>query len=329
MSIEYRQFGRTGARVSSLCLGAYNFGGPTSAEKSAEIIHTALDAGINFIDTANVYHLGRSEQVVAKALGKRRDDVFLATKVTEPMGEGPNDFGSSRLSIFKEVDRSLTRLSTDHIDLYQLHQQDARTPLEETVEALADLVRAGKIRYYGFSNHPAWRVTQAHYFARGRGLPSVASEQPAYNLLQRDIERELVPACREFDIAILPWSPLAMGMLSERFTGGRSPKGARATEWFSPKGPSWERVRTTIDALAGLAKEAGMPLADLAHLWVRDAEGVTSMIIGPRTMTHLKQVLAIGDQTLDSELRTRIDQVAPPRNSMWRQAMAASRESRS
>lgn len=324
--MEYRQFGRTGVRVSPICLGAFNFGGPTSAEKSMEIVNAALDAGINFIDTANVYHLGRSEEVVAKSLGKRRDDVFLATKVTGAMGQGPNDSGSSRFALFREVERSLKRLKTDHIDLYQLHQHDPRTPLEESVEALSDLVRAGKIRYYGFSNHPAWRITQAHYFSLLRGIPSVSSEQPAYNLLQRDIERDLVPACKEFDIAILPWSPLAMGMLSERFTGGKTPKGARATEWFSPQGPAWDHVRTTIDSLAALAKESGMRLADLAHLWVRDAEGITSMIIGPRTMQQLKQVLALADKSLDAELRDRIDEIAPPRNSMWREAMMAGRK---
>ncbi|HVE76884.1 MAG TPA: aldo/keto reductase, partial [Actinomycetota bacterium] len=300
-------------------------------EERAKLIRKALDAGINFIDVANNYIEGKAEKVVGAALKREkvRDDVILATKVVSPVGKGPNDRGSSRFSIMREVDRSLARLQTDHIDLYQLHQYDESTPLEESLEALNDLVRAGKIRYYGFSNFPAWQITRAFYIARERGLNEVTSEQPPYNILERGIERDVIPACKQLGVAVLAWSPLAMGMLSERFTGGKTPKDARATDWFSPTGEGWEDVREAIDKLAALAKDAGTTLPRLAHAWVRRADGITCTIIGPRTVKHLDEVMKSMKVQIDDDTLKAIDEIAPPNEGMWRRAMVKAAIARS
>jgi 1-deoxyxylulose-5-phosphate synthase len=215
--MTYRLLGRTGVRVSPLCLGTLNFGGPTPDAAALCIVDAALDAGINFIDTANVYHGGRSEDVVGKALAGRRDRVVLATKVHGPTGDGPNDQGNSRAHILRACDDSLRRLKTDYIDLYQIHRPSPEIPIEETLGALTDLVKAGKVRYIGCSTHPAWMVMEALAASERRGLARYVSEQPPYNLLDRRIENELLPMALRYGLAILPWAPLAQGVLAGRY----------------------------------------------------------------------------------------------------------------
>src|SRR3972149_1855090 len=220
--MNYRLFGRTGVGVSPLCRGAMNFGDVTNEADSIRIIHAALDAGINFVDTANVYNAGQSEVVVGKALVGRRDQVLLATKVHFKMGDGPppGDEGNSRLHILKACEDSLRRLNTDWIDLYQIHRPSPEIPVDETLGALTDLVRAGKVRYIGCSTHPAWMVMEALAVSERRGFARYVSEQPPYNLLDRRIENELVPLALRHDLALLPWAPLAQGVLAGRYRGG-------------------------------------------------------------------------------------------------------------
>ncbi len=315
--MEYVQLGQTGVRVSPLCLGTYNFGGPTPREESVRIIREALDAGINFVDTANAYHTGGSEEVVGEALAGRRDDVVLATKVHQAMGPDPNDWGNSRRAVRREVEASLRRLGTDWIDLYQLHRPDPTTPLEATLRALSELVVAGKVRYVGFSNFPAWQLTQARWIADRHGLEPVATEQPPYNLLERRIEDEVLPACRELGIGILAYSPLAMGILTDRYLGGDVPEDARATQWFGVGRPGWEDVLEAVGRLAKIAGEAGTTLARLAHAWVLAREGVTSTIVGPRTAGHLGECLGSLDVEVTGEMLRAVDDVVPPGASMW------------
>src|SRR3972149_1190058 len=218
--MDYRLFGRTGVKVSPLCRGAMNFGGVTTEADSIQIIHAALDAGLNFIDTANVYNNGQSEVVVGKALADRRDKIFLATKAHGKMGDGPNDEGNSRLHILKACEDSLRRLKTDHIDLYQIHRPNPEILIDETLSALTDLVRAGKVRYIGCSTHPAWMVMEALAISEREHLARYVSEQPPYNLLDRRIENELVPLALRYNLALLPWAPLAQGVLAGRYRGG-------------------------------------------------------------------------------------------------------------
>jgi aryl-alcohol dehydrogenase-like predicted oxidoreductase len=318
--MDYRQLGRAGVRVAPLCLGVMNLGGPTSEEDGVRMIHEALDAGINFIDTANVYQGGRSEEITGVALQGRRDDVVLATKVFNPMGAGPNDRGNSRVGIIRELDNSLRRLQTDYVDLYQLHRFDDTTPIEETLEALTDVVRQGKVRYVGISTFPAWRIAQAQHVAKEQGFVRIATEQPPYNLLEREVERELVPACQEYGMGIIPWSPLAGGLLSDRFQGGQRPAGARATEGFTLDAPHWQKAHAAIDKLAALAAESGTTLSRFALAWLRDAPGVTAPIIGPRTAEQMGDAIASLDVTVDGDQRQAVDEIVPPGTSLWLKA---------
>ena len=260
--MEYRQLGKFGVRVSPLCLGAMNFGGRgrTTKEDGVKIIHAALDAGVNFIDTANVYTAGESERVVGEALkGSLRDDVVLATKVFSQIGQGTNDRGTSRFAIMREVDRSLERLQTDRIDLYQLHRWDAATPLDEIFRALDDLVRAGKVRYVGVSTFPAWVLAKAQGVCERMGFVPIATEQPPYNLLEREIEKELLPACRDFGMGVIPWSPLAGGWLSGKYRKGEplpdSPRAQRAPARFDPSVPTNARKYDLVEELSTVAAE--------------------------------------------------------------------------
>src|SRR5581483_4855156 len=311
---------QAGVRVAPLCLGVMNVGGPTSEEDGIRMIHEALDAGVNFVDTANVYQGGRSEEIVGVALQGRRDEAVLATKVFNPMGTGPNDRGNSRVAIVRELENSLRRLQTDYVDLYQLHRFDETTPIEESLEALTDVVRQGKVRYVGISTFPAWRIAQAQHVAKEHGFVRIATEQPPYNLLEREVEREVVPACREYGMAIIPWSPLAGGLLSDRFRGGQAPAGARATEGFTLDAPHWADTHTAIDKLAALASEVGTTLSRVALAWLRDAPGVTSPIIGPRTTEQLRDALASLDVTVDDDQRKAVDEIVPPGASLWLKA---------
>jgi 1-deoxyxylulose-5-phosphate synthase len=322
--MEYRSLGRTGVLVSPLCLGAMNFGGPTDEATSITIIDRALDAGINFIDTANVYNGGESERIVGKALQQngRRDHVVLATKVHGQMGEGPNEQGNSRYHIMKACEDSLRRLQTDRIDLYQLHRPSLTIPQDETLRALDDLVRAGKVRYIGCSTHPAWMVMEGLATSEKYHLARFVSEQPPYNLLDRRIENELLPLAEKYGLAILPWSPLAGGILAGKYTldmieSESYPEGTRAErsgDWFRSR-VTREGVKVAARVQA-MAEGQGMNAAQLATLWCKDQPGVTAPIVGPRTMTHLDDALAILEKSLTDEDRALFDDLVHPGNAV-------------
>lgn len=313
--MEYRNLGRTGVKVSPLCLGAMNFGGPTPEDESHEIINCALEAGINFIDTANVYNAGESERIVGRALqaNGKRDQVVLATKVHGQMGEGPNERGNSRYHIIKACEDSLRRLQTDRIDLYQLHRPVLDLPQDETLRALDDLVRQGKVLYAGCSTFPAWMVMEGLAVSEKMNLARFVSEQPPYNLLDRRIENELIPLAIKYELAILPWSPLAGGILAGRYDDGKIPedsRGARAgqvfTERISQKGVEVARK------LGEMAKARGMTTAQLALLWCMVQPGVTSPIIGPRTIQHIESFIPVMDQTLSGDELKQMDELVHP-----------------
>ncbi|HSK09999.1 MAG TPA: aldo/keto reductase [Vicinamibacterales bacterium] len=313
--MEYRRLGRTGVRVSPLCLGAVNFGGPTPDDEATQILHAALDAGVNFLDTADMYHAGRSEEVVGKALKGRRQRVVLATKVHGKMGEGPNDQGVSRLHILQACEDSLRRLGTDYIDLYQVHRPVPEVAVDETLGALTDLVRTGKVRYIGCSTHPAWMVMEALAMSERRGFARYVSEQPPYNLLDRRIENELIPLAQRYDLAILPWAPLAQGVLAGRYPAGVPlPKDSRAAR--QPGSIYAERVTPRgIEAGArfqALAREAGRTPAQLALLWCKDQPAVTSPIVGPRTIEQARDLLPVLEMTLTPEEREACDAINGP-----------------
>lgn len=314
--MEYRPLGRTGVMVSSLCLGVMNFGGPTNPEDSIAMIDRALDAGINFIDTANVYNAGQSEIVLGNALkaNGKRDSIVLATKVNGVVGEGQNDRGISRYHIIKACEDSLRRLQTDHIDLYQLHRPSATIPQDETLRALDDLVRAGKVRYIGSSTFPAWMVMEGLATSDRQNLERYISEQPPYNLLDRRIENELVPLCQKYGIAILPWSPLAGGILAGRYGSvGQFPEGSRAQRvGGSFQDRVTERGVEVSQHMHDMARERGLTASQFALLWCKDQPGITSPILGPRTMEHLEDALAIADKHFDEADRALLDELVHP-----------------
>jgi aryl-alcohol dehydrogenase-like predicted oxidoreductase len=317
--VEYRTLGRTGVKVSSLCLGAMMFGnwGNADHDDSVAIIHRALDAGINFIDTADVYSRGESEEIVGKALaGGRRDDVVLATKVHGDMGERPNQRGNSRRWIVREVEDSLRRLGTDWIDLYQIHRPEQDTDIEDTLSALTDLVRAGKVRYIGSSTFPASQIVEAQWVSRERRLERFASEQPPYSILARGVETDVLPTCLRHGIGVIPWSPLAGGWLSGRYRKGAeapaSSRSGRIPQRFDLELAANQRKLEAADALATLADEAGISLIELAIAWVINHPAVTAAIIGPRTIEHLDSQLPAAETTLDAALLDRIDEIVPP-----------------
>ncbi len=319
--MDYRPFGRTGVKVSPLCLGAMMFGawGNTDHDESIRIIHRALDAGLNFIDTADVYSRGESEEIVGKAISSpptRRDEVVLATKVHGTMGDDPNQFGNSRRWIVQEVEASLKRLKTDHIDLYQIHRPEEDTDIDETLGALSDLVHAGKVRYVGSSTFPASQIVEAQWTARDRGRERFVSEQPPYSMLVRGIENDVLPTCARHGMAVIPWSPLAGGWLSGKWRKGHAaPESSRADRIpgrYDLSNPANQRKLDAADALAQLAEEAGLTLIQLSLAWVINHPVVTSAIIGPRTMEQLESQLGADEVVLDAELLDRIDEIVPP-----------------
>lgn len=314
--MEYRSLGRTGVRVSPLCLGTMNFGGPTPEDESIHIIHAALEAGINFIDTANAYNAGESERIIGKALkpGSRRSQVVLATKCYFPVGDGPNDRGVSRYHIVRACEDSLRRLQTDCIDLYQIHRPDFEVPIDETLAALTDLVRQGKVHYIGCSTFPAWKVMEAIMVSELKGYARFVSEQPPYNLLDRRIENELVPLALKYGLGLLPWSPLAMGILAGRYPPDNTfPEGSRAARLGSFYAERVTHRGVEVGAkVIQMAAERGLTPAQLAVLWVKDQPGVTAPIIGPRTMDHLQQMLPLLDYALADEDRLLFDALNPP-----------------
>jgi aryl-alcohol dehydrogenase-like predicted oxidoreductase len=314
--VEYRLLGRTGVKVSPVCLGTMNFGGPTSAEDSVRIINRALEAGINFIDTANVYNAGESERIIGRAFKEngRRDEIVLATKVHNSMGDGPNDRGDSRYHILRACEDSLRRLQTDRIDLYQLHRPPMLNPTDETLRAFDDLVHAGKVVYIGCSTHPAWMVMEALAISERQNLARYVSEQPPYNLLDRRVENELVPLCQKYGMAILPWSPLAGGMLAGRYPPGAeyptNSRAARSGEYFTSR--ISRNGREVAVRVAAMAKERQMSTAQLALLWLKDQPGVTAPIIGPRTLEHLESFIPVMSQTLSDADRPLFDALVHP-----------------
>lgn len=319
--MEYRSLGRTGVMVSPLCLGAMNFGGPTPEDESIRIIERALDGGFNFIDTANVYNAGESERIVGKALKEsgKREQVVLATKVHGTMGPGPNDQGASRLHILKSCEDSLRRLQTDTIDLFQLHRPSATIPQDETLRAFDDLVRAGKVRYIGCSTHPAWKVMEALATSEKFGLVRYVSEQPPYNLLDRRIENELVPLCQKYGLAILPWSPLAMGVLAGRYPlDGSYPADSRAARanWPAIKDRVTLRALETGVKVIELAKQRGVTPAQFSLTWCKDQPGITAPIVGPRTLQHLEDYLPVFEMSLSGEDRAACDAIVHPGNAV-------------
>ena len=317
--MEYRKLGRTGVSVSPLTLGAMNFGGPTEKAESIAMIHRALDAGINFIDTSNSYNNGESERIVGEALQQygKRDQVVLATKVFNKTGEGVNDKGPTRYHMIKACEDSLRKLQTDHIDLYQLHRPPVDMPQDETLRAFEHLVTSGKVVYIGSSTHPAWLIMEALSISERYGWARYISEQPPYNLVDRRIENEIVPLCQRYGMAILPWSPLAGGILAGRYAADLLPDGSRAA-----RSGDMFRDRITTRALevarqvAVLAKERNLTPAQLALLWVKDQPGVTSPIIGPRTMAHLESFLPILDMNLAEDDRPLFDALVHPGNAV-------------
>jgi aryl-alcohol dehydrogenase-like predicted oxidoreductase len=319
--MEYRTLGRTGVRVSPLCLGVMNFGGPTPETESIAILDAALDAGINFIDTADVYNAGESERIVGLALKRngKRNQVVLATKVNGTMGPGPNDRGISRYHIMKACDDSLRRLQTDHIDLYQMHRPAHDIPPDETLRALDDLVRAGKVRYIGSSTFPAWMVMEALMVSAEQRLARYISEQPPYNLLDRRIENELVPLCQKYGLAIIPWSPLAGGILAGRYAEADVPADSRAAR-NGMDSPFGQRVTSravgAARRVAELAAARDMTSSQLALLWAKDQPGITAPIIGPRTLDQLKDNLAVLERSLSDEDRRALDEVNGPGNAI-------------
>ncbi|MFJ5985444.1 aldo/keto reductase [Lentzea sp. NPDC092896] len=315
--MRYRVLGGTGIEVSHHCLGAMMFGSVANNdhEEGVRIIHRALDAGINFVDTADMYSAGESEQIVGKALKDRRDDVVLATKVHFPLGEGRNNSGNSRRHILNAVEDSLRRLDTDWIDLYQVHRPDYRTDIDETLAVLTDLVRDGKIRAFGCSTYPAEEIVEAHHVSMNRGHLRFRTEQPPYSLLARGVERSVLPTAQRLGMGVLVWSPLASGFLSGKHRRGASAEAFRATlspERFDESLPGNAAKFEAVEQFAKLADEMGVSLPALAVAFVTTHPGVTSAITGPRTMEQLESLLEGASLVLTDDVLDRIDEIVPP-----------------
>lgn len=316
--MEYRPLGRTGVQVSALCIGAMMFGewGTKDHDESIRIIHRALDAGVNFIDTADVYSQGESEEIVGWAIAGRRDDLVVATKFHNPMGADPNRRGNGRRWIMAAVEDSLRRLGTDWIDVYQVHRYDPAVDLDVTLGALTDLVRAGKIRYFGHSTWPVSAIVEAQWTAERRALERPWTEQPTYSILTRGIERDVLPTLARYGYGVLSYSPLAGGWLSGRWRKGAgqqpSSRAQRLPERFDIFTPENQRKLDAADALAQLAGEAGLSLIHLAIAFVLRHPAITSAIIGPRTMDHLESQLGATEVHLDDDVLDAIDRIVAP-----------------
>lgn len=310
--MQYHTLGRTGIKVSPYCLGAMMFGtANTDQDDCVRIIHKALDAGINFVDTADMYGRGASEEIVGKALKGRRGNVVLATKAHGAMGDDPNQQGNSRRWITQEIEASLRRLQTDHIDLYLVHRPSPDTDVEETLSALTDLMRAGKVRAIGSSTFPASEIVEAQWVAERRGLARFRVEQPPYSILNRGIERDVLPVCERHGMGAMVWSPLAQGMLTGRYRKDRqAPDSLRLR--VAPKHLTDERKLDAVERLIPLAAEAGMSLTHMAMAFAVAHPGVASAIIGPRKMEHLDDVLAGAECVLGDDVLDGIDEIVPP-----------------
>jgi aryl-alcohol dehydrogenase-like predicted oxidoreductase len=333
--MEYRTLGSSGLRVSVLTMGTMTFGGrgqfqqvgSTDIDEARHQVDLCLDAGVNLIDTADVYSGGLSEEIVGQAIKGRRDDVLLATKVRMPMGDGPNDAGLSRHHVITGCEDSLRRLGTDHIDLYQVHEWDGQTPLEETLDALDQLVRSGKVRYVGASNYAAWQLMKALGTAERGGLPRFVSQQIYYSLQAREAEYELVPLAVDQGIGVLVWSPLAGGLLSGKYRRGQQPPaGSRhLTEWNEPPVYDQDRLYDTIEVLVAIGAERGVSAAQVALAYLLGKPAVTSLVVGARTREQLADNLAAAELVLSAEERARLDEVSRPPllYPYWHQAATA------
>jgi aryl-alcohol dehydrogenase-like predicted oxidoreductase len=315
--MQYRTLGRTGVQVSSLVLGAMNFGkiGRTTQDEATAIIDAALEAGINLIDTADMYSQGESEEMVGKAIAGRREDIVLATKANMPMGEERNHQGSSRRWLVTELENSLRRLGVDHVDLYQIHRWDPTTSDEETLSALTDLQRAGKIRYFGSSTFPAYRLVQAEWAARVHHLSRYVTEQPSYSILQRGIETHVLPVTEQYGLGVLVWSPLASGWLSGAIREGQeitTNRSALMPQRFDTTIPSNRARLDAVEQLAKVADGAGLTMIQLALGFVTAHPAVTSAIIGPRTLEHLQSQIAAADTVLSGDILDAIDAIVAP-----------------
>ncbi|MFF0232599.1 aldo/keto reductase [Micromonospora sp. NPDC005254] len=315
--MQYRTLGRTGVQVSTLVLGAMNFGklGRTSQDEVTAIVDAALEGGVNLIDTADMYSQGESEEMVGRAITGRRDDIVLATKAGMPMGDRRDHRGSSRRWLVTELDNSLRRLGVDHVDLYQIHRWDPTTSDEETLSALTDLQRAGKIRYFGSSTFPAYRIVQAEWAAREHRLSRYVTEQPSYSILQRGIETHVLPVTEQYGLGVLAWSPLASGWLSGAVRAGREITTSRSTllpERFDTALAANQARMDAVEQLAKVADEAGLTMIQLALGFVTAHPAVTSAIIGPRTIDHLHSQLAAADTVLSADVLDAIDAIVAP-----------------
>ncbi len=334
--MRYRQLGASGLRISVLTMGTMTFGGKggfasvgsTDVDEARHQVDRCLEAGINLIDTANVYSAGLSEEIVGQVLEGRRDNVLLATKARMPMGDGPNDAGLSRHHLVAQCEASLRRLRTDHIDLYQVHEWDGQTPLEETLQALDDLVRAGKVRYVGCSNYAGWQLMKALGVAERGGLTRFASQQIHYTLQAREAEYELVPISIDQGLGILVWSPLAGGLLSGKYRRGEpGPAGSRLLSgWDEPPVRDQDKLYDVIEVIVEVAKDSGASPAQVALAWLLDRPAVTSVVIGARTSEQLADNLSAADLSLTQEERARLDAVSQPPllYPYWHQAKTAS-----
>jgi aryl-alcohol dehydrogenase-like predicted oxidoreductase len=324
MTMRYRVLGGTGIEVSAYCLGTMMFDavGNPDHDDCARIIHAALDQGINFVDTADMYSAGESEEIVGKALRGRRDEVVLATKVHFQMGEGHNRSGNSRRWIVREVEHSLHRLQTDWIDLYQVHRPDEATEIEETLSALSDLVHAGKIRAFGCSTFPAEKIVEAHHVAERRGLQRFWTEQPPYSLLARGAEASVLPVCQRYRMGALTWSPLASGFLTGRYRQDQpvdlsTGRAALTPARFDPSAPGNAAKFQAAGELAELAAAIGCSLPQLAVAFPVAHPAVTSVIIGPRTMEQLERLLKGASLALDDSALDQIDAIVPPGTDLY------------
>jgi aryl-alcohol dehydrogenase-like predicted oxidoreductase len=313
-----RPLGRTGVVVSELCLGAMMFGewGEPDHDASIRMVHRALDAGVNFIDTADVYSSGESEEIVGKALAGRRDSVVLATKFHGQMGDDPNRQGNSRRWILTAVEDSLRRLGTDYIDLYQVHRPSPETDIDETLSALTDCVCAGKIRYIGTSTYPAHEIVDAQYVARDRGRQRFVCEQPPYSMMVRAVERDVLPVAASHGMGVIAWSPLNGGWLSGKWRVGAddltSSRSGRLPAKYDLSLPDNQRKLEAADAFGRLADDAELSLIHVAIAFVTNHPAVTSAIIGPRTMEQLESQLGAADVSLAADLLDRIDEIVAP-----------------
>jgi aryl-alcohol dehydrogenase-like predicted oxidoreductase len=337
--MEYRYLGRSGLKISVLGLGTMTFGasgvftpiGQTPLEEARKMVDRALEAGVNFIDTADIYSAGRSEEMIGEILKGRRDEVILATKARFPTGDGPNDAGSSRHHLMRSLEESLRRLQTDYVDLFQLHAWDGITPLEETLSTLSDMVHSGKVRYVGCSNYSAWHLMKSLAVADRNGFPRHVSHQIYYSLLAREVEYELVPAALDQGVGILVWAPLAGGLLTGKYRRGADgqlagPQGARhLSGWHEPPIYDWDKAFAIIDTVVEIARQRGIPPAQVALAYLRDKPGIASLVVGARDQEQLSVNLGSAEVVLSEEERKRLDEVsAPPLLSpYWHQAANA------